>query len=1631
MQAALKNTINYGTPFDGELATSDSVSDSTPQARIFDWQQFYFWDPDQSGALPLGNINSWGLLHHSQKAVFPNSMAEKIYSSINNSSWTETKKTLPSLSEILNQEAGYYYDTNNNDYWWQREPIQYYAVKREKLNQFGQVIQSDYAYSDLKRANPSLKIKSTLSYDDYALFVTQTTDYSSASASLNTQFTNDYQALQVSQVCDYNGNLNAVLFDPLGQVMVQSHWGSVGGKSAGDMNLAQYQRYPLLKKLKEEAKEKGKTASFSKSAIQSHFKDHSKWQAILTEPAAYLQGATQFFYYDLFAWQERGQPVGAIQLQRQISLSEENAWQKKSQDAPQSPIEIHLSYQDGLGRVIENKKQTTVGSLSTWPPASGDSSTSNSPRWICTDRRVYNSKHQVLEEYLAYYASVSKYQKQSRLLKAQLVCPPAIFHYDALERPLRHNTSKGFLTQSLYTPWEVLNYDENDSILQAPYYQAFMKEYPQATNPIQPTHQAQKNEYLALKQAELCYNTPKTSVLDNLGRVVRTIHDNIGAVPEDAFKEIAQDSGYSSQQIWLGLVNNNLLLPITKLKAPKIKKAAWINPKTFRPDTEAGYQALKKIEQSLPTDQQEIFQQAVEQLKSARLTTLNVLDIQGRALAQVDPRLLFENIAKQSDLSNFKTVYAMNGVVMTQDSADAGTSTTLTNVFGKPIFSWDSRKFLHALQYDSLQRLVKKYTYGGDGSTQNNLSEFIVYGDTVSSSSLEGDNLNGEIYQHYDGAGLVTHLLYNLTGQLLKTQRQFRPDYQVSANWTANKQTAVQKCPAYVTEYVYDDLGRLQAEKTPDGSVQTLQYNLAGQLSELKLKTASGSEESVVKNISYQASGQESQVDYGNGVSTQYRYEPTTERLLEIRSITTNTIRTTLQALNYIYDPVGNVTRSMDKTWQSVFSYNQEVKPISDYRYDPLYRLILATGRQHPALAKPGSGSNKGLRWIPACPTNPNDQKQLIQYRQHYHYDVAGNLGQIRHFTPIKNKSPAWTQNQKLANNSNQLREVTYGTSAKASKTFSYDGHGNQLTLNSTKPNLAWNESNQLSQVTIIDRPKTELSDTDYYLYDSAGQRVRKVSQRLKNQGKTLEVEDKLYLGSYEIKRVYLCPLALKGDFQKIKANLNTAELDLSKLKTDLEQDGASKILERQSLKLKQGEKLLLLYHLWTQDDLNRESTTANKSQWRYQLSDRLDSISLELNEQTQLISYEEYFPYGGTAYVAGNQAIQVAIKEYRYSGQERDHSTGLYYYGARYYAPWLGRWLSPDPAGTIDGLNLYAFVEGNPITFRDVGGMGKNRPIRRPQSSKRKGLAPSMHKVSANRPIRSKSLESFSSLMKRPNFNEGKKKAAAIEYILASQQKTSQQATKKTTKQEVKKKITQLISSVNPGRKDLAAPHRFPYSLIRDIVASASRGNGTNSNSVDTLYTHLSRASQKAEAFFETKKNAAILAKNLESQSLYDALIEKYSQSRETLKTAYDEYKLSPADKSATHLVVAFNNLASNAPGYGPHTTCNLPVSDSLHLNVEDSPDSMGKYPLTPRSKRALKAAVDIQQDYPDIWKDKRITLPVDSSKKNLVTPTGRLVPLSDIKFRKSLPNIPDYIPKKVVNIGARVVQGVLSIRN
>jgi len=109
---------------------------------------------------------------------------------------------------------------------------------------------------------------------------------------------------------------------------------------------------------------------------------------------------------------------------------------------------------------------------------------------------------------------------------------------------------------------------------------------------------------------------------------------------------------------------------------------------------------------------------------------------------------------------------------------------------------------------------------------------------------------------------------------------------------------------------------------------------------------------------------------------------------------------------------------------------------------------------------------------------------------------------------------------------------------------------------------------------------------------------------------------------------------------------------------------------------------------------------------WRFQLDDHLGTSVGEVTEDGLVIGWEEFHPYGTTALWSFDSTQQVSAKRYRYTGMERDDETGLQLHSARYYLPWLGRWERPDPAGLVDGPNLFRYARCSPARHQDTTGL-------------------------------------------------------------------------------------------------------------------------------------------------------------------------------------------------------------------------------------------------------------------------------------------------------------------------------------
>ncbi|MBK8557762.1 MAG: RHS repeat-associated core domain-containing protein, partial [Lewinellaceae bacterium] len=163
-----------------------------------------------------------------------------------------------------------------------------------------------------------------------------------------------------------------------------------------------------------------------------------------------------------------------------------------------------------------------------------------------------------------------------------------------------------------------------------------------------------------------------------------------------------------------------------------------------------------------------------------------------------------------------------------------------------------------------------------------------------------------------------------------------------------------------------------------------------------------------------------------------------------------------------------------------------------------------------------------------------------------------------------------------------------------------------------------------------------------WYQYDGSKQRTRKVVRRENN-----EYWERIYLGGYELYRRYVN--------NQLQEETETHHLFADDQRILIVED---KLVENASF---------IIHH---------------SSLQRYQYGNHLGSVALECDAAGDLISYEEYHPYGTTAYQAHNASLTAIAKRYRYTGMERDEESGLAYHGARYYSPWLGRWGSCDPIG-------------------------------------------------------------------------------------------------------------------------------------------------------------------------------------------------------------------------------------------------------------------------------------------------------------------------------------------------------------
>ncbi len=96
---------------------------------------------------------------------------------------------------------------------------------------------------------------------------------------------------------------------------------------------------------------------------------------------------------------------------------------------------------------------------------------------------------------------------------------------------------------------------------------------------------------------------------------------------------------------------------------------------------------------------------------------------------------------------------------------------------------------------------------------------------------------------------------------------------------------------------------------------------------------------------------------------------------------------------------------------------------------------------------------------------------------------------------------------------------------------------------------------------------------------------------------------------------------------------------------------------------------------------------------------DQVNSVIATTDHTGATTQTNQYSPFGLSLNSTGTDTNAL-----KYTGRESD-SNGLYYYRARYYDPFAGRFISEDPIGFKGGINFYAYVNNNPLRYNDPSG--------------------------------------------------------------------------------------------------------------------------------------------------------------------------------------------------------------------------------------------------------------------------------------------------------------------------------------
>ncbi|MBL7157320.1 MAG: hypothetical protein ISS92_04045 [Candidatus Omnitrophica bacterium] len=741
---------------------------------------------------------------------------------------------------------------------------------------------------------------------------------------------------------------------------------------------------------------------------------------------------------------------------------------------------------------------------------------------------------------------------------------------------------------------------------------------------------------------------------------------------------------------------------------------------TIRPDNKANYVIynLNEIESINENGQR------MRQTKDVYGRIIEIEEANGSVTNYVYDTLgnLTDTYDSASPRNHAHIEYDTLGRKISMDDPDMGNWVYGYDDVGNLVSQTDAKGQVIDFDYDAINRLTTKSLRAAEG------------GEAISSVQYTYDqNQNGigRLSRVDDSSG-ATEFFYDILGREITTTKTINGS-------------------SYTIERTYDSLDRLITVTYPDTTVIKYEYNTQGGIDKIGTVPA-GDCPYFVSSVDYNANGQIEEIHYGNSTSTTYNYDPYNFRLSELK--TYDLQLTTIQDLSYNFDPIGNVTSILDSAHTNTqhFQYDNINRLIEangasygyiDYQYDSIGNMLkkgdltLTYGeRGHGPHAVTTSLRGGGAAEAISYDANGN---MIQKGSDSFEYDIENRLVKVTaqkgggRFDVSINFTTGWNFFSLpgfVPNTGGSIAEILSSIEGKYEQVSKYD--------TATSEWLHYVRNGKFNQFDTLEQSEgyliyiTESCTLDITGLFPIAQQTKelKLGWNLINAPTNSEIdvnealEGITYDGiaEYDGSGYTYNPETLKkGKAYWIHVNFDqTWSILLSEVETTYTYDGDGGRVLRQT----NDEATLYIGSSFEAtgtpgqpaDKVTKHIFMGSTRVCSVETEDEIDHIyyyhqdhigssNVITDETGAVINILEYTPYGLISRNTGNYST-----DKRFTGKIYDKSSALYYYGARYYDPELGRFISADP--TIQrpydpqDFNRYSYCRNNPVRYIDPTGL-------------------------------------------------------------------------------------------------------------------------------------------------------------------------------------------------------------------------------------------------------------------------------------------------------------------------------------